>query len=59
VLWVTPQPIADEGDWIVRNQRRELAVYKPEQFNRTFEPDERPDRAKRLRGWNKEDDKDM
>jgi hypothetical protein len=43
--------IAEEGDWLVRNQRRELEVYKPEHFDRTFERDERPDRRTRLRSW--------
>jgi hypothetical protein len=41
--------IADKGDWIVRNQRRELSVYKPEQFNRTFEPDERKTKTREPR----------
>jgi hypothetical protein len=37
-------------DVFVRNQQRELTVYKSEQFNRTFERDGRPERTK-LRSW--------
>jgi hypothetical protein len=46
--------IAQEGHWIVRNQRRQMEVYKPEEFAWTFEPDQRPDRRNRVRGWKDE-----
>ena len=45
--------IVQEGDWIVRNQWRQMEVYKPEEFGRTFERDER-DRRKTVRGWKDE-----
>jgi hypothetical protein len=46
--------IVEEGDWIVRNSRRELEVYKSEQFDRTFERDERAPRNTKLRSWKEE-----
>jgi hypothetical protein len=46
--------IAQEGDWIVRNQRRQMEVYKPEEFARTFERDQRPVRGNRVRSWKDE-----
>jgi hypothetical protein len=42
--------IAEEGDWIVRNRKRELSVYKPEEFDRTFQRIER-ERSPKIRGW--------
>jgi hypothetical protein len=45
--------IAQEGHWIVRNQWRQIEVYKPEEFARTFERDQRPERN-RVRGWKDE-----
>jgi hypothetical protein len=51
----TPNGLAIAQEGVDRAQpTAAYGGYKPEEFARTFEPDQRPDRRNRVRGWSDE-----